>query len=161
MGITNDQGVLQYRGTYRVLYEVDKYGKATNSAEATYIPCNIKKGSLIGRYNDDTMYAYVNSIKIYNALLKESPNIFNKFQEGDKEGSVLFPEAQMEYVAERLKARKLGKGMSPKPKRKVNMTAEQKQEFVERMNEARRKQKPAGTSADETAPKTHLNVKMV
>ena len=137
MGITNDQGVLQYRGTYRVLYEVDKYGKATNSAEATYIPCNIKKGSLIGRYNDDTMYAYVNSIKIYNALLRESPKIFNKFQEGDKEGAVLFPESQMEYVAKRLKARLLGKGMSPRPKRKAYITDERRKELSEQLKNIR------------------------
>lgn len=124
--------MLKYRGTYRVLFEIDKAGKP---CEFTFIPCRIKKGANICRHNGDVLNIYIPSIKMANRLSREYPDLFKPFQTGDSEAVLLFNEADIEKAAAILKARVMGKGMSPKPKRKVTISEERKQELSERMKE--------------------------
>lgn len=95
--------MLKYRGQYRVLYETDKRTGA--ACEFTYIPCRIHKGSDIYRYSDDTLATYITSIKVFNRLLREYPDLFRPHQTGDSEGTLLFPESRMNEAAIILKAR--------------------------------------------------------
>lgn len=122
--------MLKYRGQYRVLYEIDKTGKP---CEFTFIPCRIKKGASICRQDDNTLNVYVPGIKTVNRLLKEYPDLFKPFQIGDTEGTLIFKESDIEKVAVILKCRIRGKNMSPRPKRKVAMPDERKQELADRM----------------------------
>ncbi len=122
--------MLKYRGKYRVLYETDKTGKA---CEFTFIPCLIKRGSNICRHSDTILNVYITSSKIINRLLKEYPDLFRPFQTGNGEGTLLFDESNIDKAAAILKPKVLGKGMSPKPKRQVNISEERKQELSERM----------------------------
>lgn len=122
--------MLRYRGQFRILYETDKNGKV---CEFTYIPCRIKKGSSICRHNNNVLNAYIPSAKIANRLLKEYPDLFKPFQVGDREGTLLFNESDIEKVAAILKARVGGKNKSPKPKREIAISEERKQELSDRM----------------------------
>jgi len=116
------------------MYECDKAGAA---CEFAFIPCLIKKGSNICRQSDDTLNVYIPSIKIVNRLLKEYPDIFRPFQVGDTEGTLLFKESDIEKAAVILKARVMGKGMNPKPKRRVNFSEEYKKLLTERLMQGR------------------------
>jgi len=139
--------MLTYRGTYRVLYETDKAGKA---CEFTFIPCRIKKGSNIVRYSDNMLNAYIPSIKIVNRLLNDFPELFKPCQIGDSEGTLLFKESDIEQAATILKARVMGKGMSPKPKRIVTISDERKQELSIRMKRIQANNKIIGKKAIKT-----------
>lgn len=139
--------MLKYRGTYRVLFEVDKAGKP---CEFTFIPCRIKKGSNICRHNENVLNAYIPSAKIANRLLKEYPDLFKPFQTGDSEATLFFSETDIEKAAVVLKARVMGKGMSPKPKRKVTISEDRKKELSERMKELQSNKKNIGQNARKT-----------
>lgn len=123
--------MLKYRGTYRVLYETDVRTGA--ACEFTFVPCRIAKGANICRHGEETLNAYIPSIKIIRRLLKEYPELFTKFQIGDKEGTILFKESDMGKVESLLKPRVLGKNVSPRPKKKRNLSEEQRQVLSDRM----------------------------
>lgn len=115
------------------MYETDKHtGKPT---EYTFIPCSIRKGANISRHNDDTLNIYIPGIKTVNRLLREYPGIFRSFQKGDTEGTLLFRESDIVKAASILKARVMGKNMSPKPKRQIVLSKERKQALSDRMKE--------------------------
>jgi hypothetical protein len=127
--------MLKYRGTYRVLFETDvRTGKA---AEFTYVPCRIRPGANIYRYNDDTLVTFIPGTKAVNNLLKNHLEIFRPFQKGDKEATLLFAEKDMKQAAFVLKPRTKGKNMNPRPKRKQNLTDEQRAVIGERLSKAR------------------------
>lgn len=130
--------MLEYRGQYRVLYELDSKGTST---EFVYIPCNIKKGANICRHNVDTLNVFIPSVKIAKRLLREYSSTFNLLQMGDSEATLLFDESDIITVAHILKARVLGKNKSPKPKRKINFSDEQKEALSKRMTELRQRTK--------------------
>ena len=105
--------MLKYRSQYRVCYEMDKNGKV---CEFTFIPCMIKKGTNICRYDDNTLSVYIPSIQIINRLLKEYPLLFKPHQIGDTEGTLLFSETDIKQADKILKIRTKGKSLSPKNK---------------------------------------------
>ncbi|MDD5064993.1 MAG: hypothetical protein PHQ35_09600 [Phycisphaerae bacterium] len=139
--------MLKYRGTYRVMYEVDKTGKA---CEFTFIPCLIKRGSNICRHSDTVLNVYITSSKIINRLLKEYPDLFRPFQTSNGEGTLLFNEADIEKAAEILRPKVLGKGMNPKPKRQVTLSDERKKELSDRMRSMRGNIKNIGEKQGKT-----------
>lgn len=139
--------MLKYRGVYRVLFEIDKAGKP---CEFSFIPCRIKKGASICRQDDNTLNVYVPGIKTVNRLLKDHADIFKPFKIGDKEAILLFRESDIDKAATILKARVMGKNMSPKPKRKVVLSNERKQELSERMKQLRDNKKFVGENARKT-----------
>ncbi|NJD04658.1 MAG: hypothetical protein FIA99_19135 [Ruminiclostridium sp.] len=104
--------MLKYRGQYRVILETDK--KTGKPLEFTFIPCRIYKGANICRYSGTMLNAYLPSIKVFNRLLKEHPELFTAFQTGSSEGTLLFKESDMEEAAIILKAYTLGKNISPR-----------------------------------------------
>jgi hypothetical protein len=122
--------MLKYRGQYRVLYEVDKQGKAT---EFSYIPCRASKGANIYRHNDDTLNAYIASSKTANRIVKENPELFKFFQNGEGEATLLFKESDIDKAAEILKAKTQGKNMNPRPKKKMNLSDEQREKLSARI----------------------------
>lgn len=127
--------MLKYQGTYRVLLETDvRTGKA---AEFTYVPCRVRPGVNIFRFNDNTLAVYVPGTKSVNNLLKDHADIFRPFQMGGSEAVLLFDEKDMEQAAFILKPRTKGKNMNPRPKRKQNLTDEQRAVIRERLNNAR------------------------
>ncbi len=133
-----------YRGQYRVLYETDKQGKV---CEFSFIPCRISKRANICRHNNDTMNAYIPSTKTAKRLLKQYPYIFKKYQTGDSEAILLFPEYKMDEAAKILKARVKGKNQSSRPKRICNLTEEQRQVIGERLAMARKQKLYGGKNA--------------
>jgi hypothetical protein len=113
------------------MYEIDKCtGKAL---EFVYVPCKIKKGSNIYRYNDNILNVYIPSSIIVNNLLKDYSDIFKPLQIGNGEATLLFNESDIEKVAVILKAKTYGKNKSPKPKIKRNFSEEQKRIAGERL----------------------------
>ena len=105
--------MLRYRGQYRTVFEMDlKTGKPL---EACYIKC--KRGVNIYRHNDNVLNAYIPSRMRSTYLLKEYPGLFTPYQTGDKEGSILFDESELEEAALILGAMVKGKNVSPKSKR--------------------------------------------
>ena len=139
--------MLKYRGTYRVLFEIDKTGKAL---EFSFIPCRIKKGANIVRHSDNMLNVFIPSIKIVNSLLNDLPDLFKPFQIGDREGTLLFKESDIEKAATLLKARVMGKGMSPKPKRQITISEDRKKELSDRMKELQSNKKNIGQIARKT-----------
>ncbi len=107
--------MLKYRGKYRVIYEIDK--RTGKPLEFTFLPCRIKRGSDISRYNENTLSAYIPSIKITNKLLKVYPDIFKPFRIGDSEAILLFPESLIQEAAAILKTYTKGQNVSPRSKR--------------------------------------------
>ena len=140
--------MLKYRGQFRILYECDK--KTDKSCEFTFIPCRIKKGSNIYRHNDDVLSAYISSAKLAHRLLKEYPDLFKAFQMGDSEATLLFNETYIERAAVILKARIMGKDLSPKPKRQIVISKERKQVLSDRMKELQSNKKNIGENARKT-----------
>lgn len=128
--------MLKYRGQFRVLYETDT--RTGQAAEFTFIPCRIRPGANIYRYSDSLLAAYIPGIKTANRLLREHPDIFRAFQTGDSEAVLLFKEADIEKAAIILKAKIQGKNKSPRPKRKLNLSNEQRRVLSERMAEVRK-----------------------
>lgn len=127
--------MLKYQGTFRVQYETDvRTGKA---AEFTYVPCRVRPGANIYRFNDNTLAVYVPGTKAVNNLLENHSDIFRPFQMGDKEATLLFDEKNLEQAAFILKPRTKGKNMNPRPKRKQNLTDEQRAVIGERLSKAR------------------------
>lgn len=106
--------MLEYRGKYRVSFEMDKKCKP---CEFSFMPCAIKKGSNICRHNADILNIYVPSGIVIKNLLKAYPQLFKKFQHGDYDGTLLFAESDMPTVAKILKARTKGANVSPRAKR--------------------------------------------
>ncbi|MBP3284392.1 MAG: hypothetical protein J6M02_02710 [Clostridia bacterium] len=106
----------RYRGTYRVVYEFDKYG---NPCEFTYIPCNIKKGANIYRYSKNQLCIYIPSLRIANTLLKEYSSIFKEYIWGDFEAVLIFNESNIKDVESVLKIYKKGANISPKSKQNI------------------------------------------
>jgi hypothetical protein len=116
-----------------VLYEIDKRtGLAT---EFSYTPCGIKNGSNICRHNDDTLNVYITSSIIINNLLKEHSDLFTLFQIGNGDGTLLFKESDIGKVVGILKIQIRGRCQSPRPKRKLNLTDEQRRAASDRMKE--------------------------
>lgn len=122
--------MLKYRGTYRVMYEMDKSEKP---CEFTLIPCRIRKDASICRHNDDTLNAYIPSIKTVNRLLRDYPDIFKPYQIGDSEGTLLFAELDMIKAAAILKPRVLGKNLNPKPKKQRHISEAERKILSDRM----------------------------
>jgi len=105
--------MLNYRGQFRVIYEMDvKTGKPL---EACYIKC--RRGVNIYRHSDNVLSAYIPSRMRSTYLLKEYPGLFTTFQIGDKESTILFDESKIEEAASILSAMVKGKNVSPKSKR--------------------------------------------
>lgn len=127
--------MLKYRGTYRVQYECDV--RTGQSGEFTYIPCHIRPGANVYRHNDNTLLVYISGIKTVNRLLREYPGIFRPYQTGDSEASLLFKVSDIQKAAVILKAKVQGKNLSPKPKKKYNLTDEQRKEIGVRLKAAR------------------------
>lgn len=105
--------MLKYKGIYRVSYEFDKQGKPQ---EFTFIPCGIKKGSNIYRYDNDKLLLYLPSKRLTNKLLLKHSNIFKLHLEGDYEAVLIFEEKYLETIESDLKIYKKGKNISPKSK---------------------------------------------
>lgn len=124
--------MLRYRGQYRVLYEIDKIGKA---CEFSNITCRIKKGANICRHNNSTLNAYIPSAKIAKRLLEEYPDIFTQFQAGDSEATLLFNEAVIDKVAVILKAKVKGKDLSARPRRHITISEDRKKELTSRLKQ--------------------------
>lgn len=110
--------MLKYRGQYRVSYEMDKLGKPS---EFTFIPCRIKKGSNIYRYNNEVLAAYIPSMQIVRRLHLEYSHLFRPFQTGDKEGTLLFNESNLPEVVFILKIKVKGCNVSPRSKRNIRL----------------------------------------
>lgn len=125
----------KYRGTYRVMFECDT--RTGQAAEFTYIPCRIRPGANIYRYNDDTLAVYISGTKVVNNLLENHWEIFRPFQKGDKEAALLFAEKDVEKAAFILKPRIQGKNMNPKPRKKRTMSEKQKEVLREQIAKAR------------------------
>ncbi len=123
--------MLRYRGQYRVLFETDK--RTGKACEFTYVPCRIRKGADIVRHNDDTLNVYIPGKKTANRLLKEHSDIFKPFQIGDSEATLLFPESMMKEAAKILMPVVRGKGMSPRPKRVIVLSDDQRKSLSDRM----------------------------
>jgi hypothetical protein len=115
------------------MYEVDK--RAGKALEFTYVLCRIKKGSNICRYSNDVLNVYIPSSIITNSLLKEYPDIFRPFQMGNGEATLLFDETDINRVAVILKIQTRGRCQSPKPRRKLNISEEQRKIASDRMKE--------------------------
>lgn len=123
--------MLKFRGRYRVLYETDvRTGKV---CELTYIPCRIVKGSNICRHNDNTLNVLISGAKIASHLLKEYPDIFKPFQMCYGEATLLFPESMIEEAAGILKPYIQGANKSPRPKRKHEISEEQRKVLLDKM----------------------------
>lgn len=137
--------MLKYRGQFRILYETDK--RTGQAAEFTFIPCRIRPGANIYRFNDDTLAACIPGSRTANRLLQEYSNIFRPFQTGDAEAIFLFDEANISQAAAILKARVKGKNLSPRPKRKLNLSNEQRRVLSERMAEVRKHNNYQGKNA--------------
>lgn len=112
--------MLNYRGQYRVSFEMNKQGKP---CEFAFIPCAIKKGSNICRHNDNVLNIYIPSSKIINRLQQEHPDLFKSFQAGNGEGTLLFNEIDLPEVAKILKIRTKGCNVSPRSKRNASLLA--------------------------------------
>lgn len=104
--------MLNYRGTYRVCFEMDK--KTGQALEFSFIP--LIGGGNICRHNETILNACISSLK-GKYLLKEYPRLFTIFQECQKEMTLLFNESGMVQVAAILKAKVQGKNVSPRAKR--------------------------------------------
>lgn len=128
--------MLDYRGQFRVLYETDK--RTGKVCEFTFIPCRVRKGANICRYSDTMLNVYIPGKPTVNRLLTEHPEIFKPLQIGDTEGTLLFPESMIGAVVDILKPFVMGKNKSPRPKRKVIISEERKQELSNRMKELHR-----------------------
>jgi len=111
--------VLNYRGTYRVVFEVDTCGKPM---EFTFIPCRIRKGANICRHDDATLNVLIPGSGTADRLLKEYPDLFQPWQMGAAEATLTFPEARMIEAAKILKPFTLGKAVSPRAKRNRRFT---------------------------------------
>lgn len=108
--------MLKYRGQYRVIFECDK--NTGKPLENTFIPCRVRKGVNICRYNETTLNVYIPGIKAVKTLLGKHPDIFTLFQMGDHEATLLFPESKMQQAAAILKPIIKGANISPKSKAK-------------------------------------------
>lgn len=129
LGYKGGKRMLTYRGQYRILFEVDKQGKP---AEFSFIPCRIKRNSSIYRHNSTTLGAYVVGKYTINKLIG-LPELFKPFQVGDSEASFLFPERLLPEAAAILRPYVKGAALSPKPRRKIAVSDERKQELADRM----------------------------
>ena len=127
--------MLSYRGQFRVLYETDT--RTGQAAEFTFVPCRIRPGANIYRFNNDTLAAYVPGSRTANRLLQEHSDIFRAFQMGDIEIILFFSEKDIKKAAAILKARIQGKNRSPRPKKACNLTDEQRRRIGERLKAAR------------------------
>lgn len=127
--------MLKFQGVYRVLFETDV--RTGTAAEFTYVPCRVRPGANIYRYNDDTLAVYVPGTKAVNNLLENYSDTFRPFQMGDKESTLLFAEKDIEKAAFILKPRTKGKNLNPRPRRKRTLTDAQKQALREQLNNAR------------------------
>ena len=127
--------MLKYRGQFRVLWETDT--RTGQAAEFTFVPCRIRKGAVIYRFNDNILAVYIPGSRTANRLLQEHSDIFRAFQMGDIEIILFFSEKDIKKAAAILKARIQGKNKSPKPKRKRTLTEEQKNVLRERLAKAR------------------------
>lgn len=127
--------MLKYRGQFRVMFECDT--RTGQAAEFSYIPCLIRPGANIYRFNDDTLAAYIPGMRTVNRLLQEHSDLFRPLQAGDSEATLLFNEANISQAAAILKARVKGKNKNPKPKKKYNLTDEQRKRIGERLKAAR------------------------
>ena len=123
--------MLKYRGQFRVLYETDT--RTGQAAEFTFVPCRIRKGAVIYRFNDNILAVYIPGSRTANRLLQEHPDIFRSFQTGDSESSLLFDEKNIDRAATVLLPRVKGRNMSPKPRKKINLSDEQRKSLSERM----------------------------
>lgn len=105
--------MLGYRGKYRIIFEMDlRTGKPL---EACFIKC--RRSVNIYRHNDTVLSAYIPSKMRCTYLLKEYPELFTAFQTGDKEGTVLFNESDIEKAISILGAIVKGANVSPRSKR--------------------------------------------
>lgn len=107
--------MLKYRGQYRTVFETDK--ETGKPCESAFIPCKIRKGTNICRHNKDTLNVYIPGKQTANRLLKEHSDIFQPYQVGDQESTLLFSESVMSEAAGILKPYVLGKGISPRSKK--------------------------------------------
>lgn len=140
--------MIDYRGKYRVTYDVDK--RTGKAAEFTFIPCGIKKNSNISRHSGNMLNAYIPSIKVFNRLLREYPELFTSFQVGDSEGTLLFKESDMKAAAVILKARTKGKDMPARPKRQVTLSEDRKKILSDRMKQIQANNKIIGEKTSKT-----------
>lgn len=106
-------------------------------APVTVVPCRVRPGANIYRYNDDTLAVYVPGTKAVNNLLENYSDTFRPFQMGDKESTLLFAEKDIEKAAFILKPRTRGKNMNPKPRKKRTLSEEQKEALREQIAKAR------------------------
>ena len=106
--------MLKYRGQYRVVYETDK--RTGKPQEFCFIPCRLKRGSNICRHDDNTLNCYIPSAVTARNLLNEYPDIFEVFQIGEREASLLFPESILPKAAIILKVYIKGRNVSPRSK---------------------------------------------
>lgn len=112
-----DVEMLKYRGTYRVVYEMDM--QTRKPCEFSFIPCRIKKGANIYRNNDKELYVYLPSGQIGNRLLKEYPDLFRLFLQSSCETILCFDEPRMSEAAKILKPWTSGKNIFPGSKRNI------------------------------------------
>lgn len=104
--------MLNYRGQYRVIFEIDK--RTGMACEFSYIP--ILGGGNICRHDDKTLNVFISSNR-GKFLLKDYPDLFRVFQQGQTEMTLLFDESNIKQVAAILKVKIQGKNVSPRAKR--------------------------------------------
>lgn len=127
--------MLKYRGQFRVFMPKTKDGNFTTNDDDTYLKC--KSNTEIYRYNENTLAIYFQSVIYAKNRIKDLLDLgvhLTKFMQGSNESIYLFPESQIELVAEILKPTIKGKNKSPKAgQRKVNLSEEQKEVLRKRM----------------------------
>lgn len=108
--------MLNYRGRYRVCFEVDR--RTGKVGEFSFIP--ILGSGNICRHNASILNVFLSSNR-GKFLLKEYPELFRVFQLGQAEMTLLFDEAIIKQVATILKAKTQGKNVSPRSKRNIKL----------------------------------------
>jgi viroplasmin and RNaseH domain-containing protein len=121
--------IKKYKDTYKVIQQKDLNGKPTTNRDDTYIPC--AKGVEIYRYNQNTLAVSFCTSQYTNNRINDLKNvgvILTKLQLGNDESTYLFPESDLEKVADIVKARK-----------RKQLSDEQKEKLRQRILDAREK----------------------
>lgn len=114
--------MLKYRGTYRVVHEVDRLtSKPTENSDDTFIYCS--KGGQIWRKSSD--------ILVFERENCHGKNILDKFKEvnvnitdsiiDNNMVQIWFNEEDIDKVAKIVQARTLGANINPKSKRNLRL----------------------------------------
>lgn len=114
--------MLKYRGTYRVVHEVDRRTmKPTDNPDDTYIYC--ANGGQIYRYSKDILVYEregCNGNYLYQKIIAAGVKVTDHWT-GESSVRIYFGEEYLDILAKIVQARTLGANINPKSKRNLRL----------------------------------------